>query len=277
MQILVATGGASHSVVAVTFAAHLARLSPATLAVLTVVKAERERASAERILANARFLLDPLLAREQYTLHFRVGHPAEEIIAEAERGAYQLVVVGEKQHPGLLSRFGMGSTALRLVEHAPCPVVVVKGQVGPVERLLICDSGLEQESNLVERVRGQLPALLRKAREITVLHVMSQIGAGPGVDGHLLRADAAQLIEERAFEGELLDHDVALLEAAGYVTRPKVRHGLVVDEILAEAREGDYDIVIIGAHHGQGWRRILLDDISHQIVVGLDRPVLVVR
>jgi nucleotide-binding universal stress UspA family protein len=56
-----------------------------------------------------------------------------------------------------------------------------------------------------------------------------------------------------------------------------VRHGLVVDEIQAEARSGDYDLVVIGAHRGEGWRRILLDDLAHQIIVEMDRPVLVVR
>ena len=54
-------------------------------------------------------------------------------------------------------------------------------------------------------------------------------------------------------------------------------HGLVVDEILAEARDGDYDLVVIGTHRGEGWRRILLDDLAHQIIAQVDRPVLIVR
>jgi nucleotide-binding universal stress UspA family protein len=56
-----------------------------------------------------------------------------------------------------------------------------------------------------------------------------------------------------------------------------VRHGLVVDEILAEAQSGDYDLVAIGAYRGEFWQRILLDDQAHRILVQLDRPVLVVR
>lgn len=276
MQILVATGGAAHSSLALTFAAHLAQLCRASLTVLTVVKQEKQRDRAEEILQNARFILDPLLGKGEYRTRLRVGHPAEEIVTEAEEGRYGLAVVGEKQHHGLLTRFVVGSTALRVIEHAPCPVVIVKGEIGPVERVLLCDSGIE-ENTLVERVAHQLPALLEHADEITVLHVMSQMGAGPGVDGHLLRADAEQLIEEHTFEGELLDHDMEVLADVGYRSTPKVRHGLVVNEILAEAKEGSYDLVIIGAHGGTGWRKILLDDISHQVVVGLQRPVLVIR
>jgi nucleotide-binding universal stress UspA family protein len=56
-----------------------------------------------------------------------------------------------------------------------------------------------------------------------------------------------------------------------------VRHGLVVEEILAEAQCGDYDLVVIGAHRGEGWRRILLDDLAHEIINYVDRPILVVR
>ncbi|MDQ4078915.1 MAG: universal stress protein [Chloroflexota bacterium] len=276
MNILIATGGSPHSTVALTFAAHLARLCGAKLTVLTVIKREVDRARAEEILEGARFMLDPLMPPSNYQTLIRVGHPAEEIVAEAENAPYSLVVVGEKQHHGLITRFVLGSTAQRVIEHAPCPVVLVKGQIGPIRRILICDSGVEK-APVVDQVAEQLPALLKGADSITVLHVMSQMGAGPGIDGHQLRADAVQLIHEDSPEGRALHHDLQVLGHEGFTCVPKVRHGLVVNEILAEARDRHYDLVIIGAHRGGGWRRILLDDIAHQIVTGLDRPVLVVR
>lgn len=274
MPILVATGGAAHSTVALTFGAHLAAVSQSELTVLTVVKREEERPKANAILESTRFVLTPLCP--QYKQIVRIGHPAEEILAEAEETPYSMLVVGEKQHHGLLTRFILGSTALRVVEHAPCPVVVVKGQIGEVKRILLCDSGFSTDP-LVDKVALQLPRLLDGAESLTVLHVMSQMSAGPGIDGHQLRADTGELIQEHAVEGELLAHDVNVLARTGHPAHPKVRHGRVVDEVLAEAREGDYDLVIIGAHRGSGWRRILLDDIAHQLVVNLDRPVLVAR
>ncbi len=276
MKILVATGGAAHSLVALTYAVHLTELCKAKLTVLTVVKRDEDRPRAESVLDNARLIVDELLERGQAETRVRIGHPAEEILAEAESEAYRIVVVGEKQHHGLITRFVMGSTAQRVIEHAPCPVVLVKGQIGEIKRVLLCDSGMV-EAPLVERVTEQLPGLLERSETITVLHVMSQMGAGPGIDGHQLRADASSLIHEQSPEGELLVHDVEVLTSGGLHSAPKVRHGLVVDEILAEAREGDYDLVMIGAHRGSGWRRILLDDIAHEIIVGLDRPILVVR
>ncbi|KPK03289.1 MAG: universal stress protein UspA, partial [Anaerolineae bacterium SG8_19] len=38
----------------------------------------------------------------------------------------------------------------------------------------------------------------------------------------------------------------------------------------------DCDLLVIGAHRQAGWQRFLLDDLTHQIVVRADRPVLVV-
>jgi nucleotide-binding universal stress UspA family protein len=122
-----------------------------------------------------------------------------------------------------------------------------------------------------------LAGLLEGEEEITVLHVMSQITAGPRVRGDQLQADAEGLIRERAPEGELFVQDLQILQQPGVRAQAKVRHGLVLDEILSEARSGDYDLVVIGAHAAGGWQALLLDNLAHQIIVNVERPVLVVR
>jgi nucleotide-binding universal stress UspA family protein len=91
----------------------------------------------------------------------------------------------------------------------------------------------------------------------------------PIAEGHLFEGKAA-------LEGDLLERDIHSLEKSGLHSVPKVRHGLVVDEILAEARSGDYDLIVIGAQR-QKWQRFLLADLSHQIIEQVDRPVLVVK
>jgi nucleotide-binding universal stress UspA family protein len=276
MDILVAHGGAAHSQRALDLAPHLARAFDAGVTLLTVVRREADRPRGERILSEGRAELAALLPSERLSTRLRIGHPAEEIVAECEAGRYELVVVGEKHHHGLVTRFVLGATAERVVEHAPCPVAVALGRIGPPARILICDSGYA-EVPVVDQVIRRLPGLLQAAQSVTVLHVMSHMSAGPGVDGHTLRADAAELIAERQPEGEILARDRAALEGSGVEPALKVRHGLVVEEIAAEAAEGDYDLVVIGAHRGAGWRRVLLGDLSHGILDVLDRPLLVMR
>lgn len=274
MQILTAICGLPHSEMVLRFGAQIARRTGETPTVITVIRREADRPRADAILARACQLLKPRVAN--VLTRVRIGHPAEEIIREAEEGGYNLVIVGERQRHDLVSRFLLGSTAERVVEHAPCPVIIAKGKTGPIHRILLCDSGAESPS-LLDRFTTQLADLIGNEEEITVLHVMSQISAGPGVRGTQLRAGAEELIENHAPEGELLERDIQLLERLGTHPQPKVRHGLVVDEILEEAQGGNYDLVVIGAHRGEGWRRILLDDLARQIIAQMDRPVLVVR
>jgi nucleotide-binding universal stress UspA family protein len=274
MHILIATGGSSHSEVALRFGAHLLSRVEGSMTVVTVIKQQAEMARAKAVLARVQQLLEPTVTGLQTRI--RVGHPAEEIIREAEQGRYGLVIVGERQRHGLMTRFVLGSTAERIVERAPCPVIIAKGKIGPVRRILLCDSNLEEPS-LLRRFTAQLAELVQGETEVTVLHVMSQISAWPGIPGKQLRASAEELIQEHAPEGQLLERDLHLLERLKLKPMPKIRHGLVVDEVLAEAREGDYDLVVIGSHQGHVWGRILLDDLAHQIILQMDRPILVVR
>lgn len=275
MRLLMPTGGSPHSDAALRFGAYILQAQRADdiPTILTVIKHDAERPQANEILAQARQLLGPEISEAQ--LKIRVGHPAEEIIAEAREGSYDLVIVGERQNHRLVTRL-LGSTATRVVEQSPCPVIIAKGRVGPPQRILLCDSGGMRPS-VLNRFASQFVDRFGSKINITVLHVMSQMSAGPRVRGQQLRANAAELIRQHTPEGELLVKDVQTLEELRIHSAAKVRHGLVVDEILDEARSGDYDLVVIGDYHGQGWERLLLENLAHQIVVKMDRPVLVVR
>ncbi len=273
MHLLIATAGLHQSETTLRLSTMLAHRAEVIPTVLTVVKSENNRARAEPILAHACKVVGAEILDLQTKV--RVGQPAEEIVREAEEGQYDLIVMGEKRDPDLLTRL-LGSTAKRVIERAPCPVIIAKGRIGPIHRILLCDSGAESIS-LLNRFIARLPALVEGDIEITVLHVMSQMTAGPGIRGRQLRANAEELIQEHTPEGELLEQDVQILQKSNLRPQPKIRHGLVVAEILAEARGGNYNLVVIGAHRGTGWGRLLLDDLAQQIIEQMDRPVLVIR
>jgi nucleotide-binding universal stress UspA family protein len=54
----------------------------------------------------------------------RPGHAAEVISRVAEEGGYDLVVLGHRGH--FVRDRLLGSTADRVAEHAPCPVMIVR-------------------------------------------------------------------------------------------------------------------------------------------------------
>ena len=78
-------------------------------------------------------------------------------------------------------------------------------------------------------------------------------------------------------EGELLGRDIRVLDQPGIHPIPKVRHGLVVDGILTEACNGDYDLIVIGAYKRQRWQHILLENLTRKVLIRSDRSVMVVR
>ena len=57
--------------------------------------------------------------------YLRVGYPFEEIVLMANDPDVGLIIIGSHGRTGI-KRLLLGSTAERVVEHAPCPVLVVK-------------------------------------------------------------------------------------------------------------------------------------------------------
>lgn len=271
MRILIATGGAPHSDTAVLFGGIIHQMTGGTLVLLTVIRHEAERNQAEAILVRSKMLLPaaPLPAESR----IRVGKPAEEIVREAAEGKFDLIIVGERTHHGLARRL-LAPTAERVIANMPCPVLIARGQPRPLRRVLVCEAG--RDPSLLNRLIARLSVLLKHVDELTVLHVMSQMVAAPGIPGWELRAEAAELIQKHTPEGSLLENDLARLSELNVRLEAKVRHGLVVREILAEAKSGDYDLVTIGAHQGTGWERYLLDDLAHELISYADRPLLVI-
>jgi universal stress protein A len=58
--------------------------------------------------------------------YLRVGYPFDEIVLMAHHFKVDLIVIGSHGR-GAVSRLLVGSTAERVVEHAPCAVLVVRG------------------------------------------------------------------------------------------------------------------------------------------------------
>lgn len=272
MQILIAIGGSEHSQLALHQGVLLAQKLPVSVTILTVIKYDDEAAEAVSLLQDAVVVLETAVSALQTKI--RTGDASEQIVAEVQSGAYDLLIIGERPQHSLLSRF-LGPTALRIISQQPCPVLIAKDQPHSLEQILVCDS-VYAEPPLSERIAQLLPDLLAKSATVTVLHVMSQIAAAPGVKGKQLRADVDELMDLASPEAELLSQDVQLFSDIDVMAEPIVRHGVVVEEILAEAINGRYDLVVIGAHPNEGWQRFLLEDVTAQIVLQADRPILVI-
>lgn len=277
MRILMCTDGTPLAENAVSFSALIAQAAGMEVTLLGVAASPRAAARVRASVARAQSLF-PARAEEK----IRIGRAALEIIAEAESGAYNLLAMGSRGRRGL-ARLLFGSVASRLARYSRIPALIVKGQRPAVRRVLACTGG-DVRGERVARWGGQIARWLNA--EITMLHVMSQMALSPQSKLDELSETAEQAIAQGTREGKHLAREMELLRDQGVTAKvhPKLRHGLVLEEIVAEANAGDYDLVVIGAHEapefpaGWGWLGgYLVDDVADKIISAVNRPVLVVR
>lgn len=291
MRLLLCTGGSPHGQSALRFGSALARGSPKSATLLGVAERPEDRAQVERALQEGEeWLAGAPVPRTKV----RIGQAAEQILEEAASGEYDLLVVGTRGRHGI-TRFLLGSTAERIARQAGTPVLLVQGEGDAVERILACTAGAEPGLAVVE-LAGRVARLV--GARVTVLHVMSQLPGSP-VLAHAaplqvmpqtpappkvpdaqaldLGASAEQLMSGDTWEGAHLREALSILAGMEVPAEARVRHGLVVDEIVDETYEGDYGLVVVGSQPVEGWMRFLLNDVSQQIIGCTDRPVLVAR
>ncbi len=183
------------------------------------------------------------------------------------------MIVGSRGRRGI-TRFLLGSTAARLARYCPIPVLIVKGKRRRLNKILVCTAGAECGEKDTE-FAGRIAALT--GASITVLHVMSQLPLTPEAEMSDLENTTEDLLSSDAREAVHLRKDLQILRDLKVEGEAKVRHGLVVDQILAEAEKEDYDLIVVGAHIATGLLRFVLNDVTEEIVLNSDGPVLVVR
>jgi nucleotide-binding universal stress UspA family protein len=272
MRILLCTDGSRYANNSLRFGALISGAHRSEVVVLSVAESSRDASRAERALAQARALLAEAGLPSVET-RLRHGHAAEQILAEIDERGYDLVVVGGRGRRAV-NRFVPGSTADRLARLSRIPVLIVHGERSALRRVLVCTGG-NIHGEVGAQIGGQIagPA----GASVTVLHVMSQVPLTPIADALELERSAEEAMALDTGEGRHLRRTLAILQAMGVTGQARLRHGLVVDEILAEAREGDYDLIVVGAHVASGRFTFLLDDVCNQIIKHADRPVLVAR
>jgi nucleotide-binding universal stress UspA family protein len=135
-KILIAYDGSVASRKAFDAANALALQNAAELWVLTVARPPEiaDEVETEAVIENSRRHHRALLAELRKALagkgikaHFEVsvGHPAEQIIYEADRLGADLIVVGDRGR-SKFARLLLGSTSKQVTEHARRPVLVVR-------------------------------------------------------------------------------------------------------------------------------------------------------
>jgi nucleotide-binding universal stress UspA family protein len=199
------------------------------------------------------------------------GKPIEEIIKRTRETVYDLVVIGaaRKESRGA---FWMSSKTYKLIKEVRSPVLSVAGITTSINRILICSGGKHYIDDAV-LLTGQMARGL--GATVTLLHVTSE---PPGILAHLpVQDDATFLLHSQSELAQNLRREKENLESLGVRTEVKLRHGGVLDQILRELREGNYELVVTGSALSRSFRTYVLGDISREIVNRATCAVLVAR
>ena len=177
-----------------------------------------------------------------------------------------LLVVGSK---GLdaLDRFMLGSVSTNLIHHATCPVLVVKDEAAPLQRITLATDGSDASADALEFVLttfqpdrstgkgGQVPI------HVSVIHVMPFIKY-PG-----LKEEGRRLVEQ----------SMRKLIKAGFTAEPVCQLGKPAEEIMKVAAKHHADLIVMGAKGLGAIARFLLGSVSTRVVQHATCSVLVVR
>lgn len=247
----------------------MAKLLGHPISLLKVITDEEEAETAASTLETVQKLIQLPVAETAVTL----GAPAKEILRKAESGRYDLIVVGAHAIRTLWDQF-LQSVTHKVANQATVSVLVARGEPKQLRHLLICTSGYVN-SEIVVRNGA---ALARAAQaKVTLLHVAESMPAMyAGLDEmeetlpELLQTDTP-LARHLKWASEYLLQTQVLAEL-------KLRRGIVLDELLDEAQEGAYDLIVVGTRAEYNvLSSLLMGQVTPKIIDNAPCSVLIIR
>src|SRR5947208_2658209 len=201
------------------------------------------------------------------------GEPVRQIVDQTSKTNYDLVVIGARWI-GATGHYWRSEKTYEVIKSIQPPVLVAIGERKQLKRFLVCTGGKEFIEQAVQ-FTGRLAAALKAS--VTLLHVMAE---PPAMYADLVRLEenVDQLLESKSQLGTNLRRQKRELERLGVFAEVRLRHGIVIDQVFEEAREGDYDLIVTGTSKARGLlRHYIMGDLTRSILNRARVLVLVAR
>jgi nucleotide-binding universal stress UspA family protein len=207
-----------------------------------------------------------------YRLEIRNGDAEQVIPQKANSGKYITVVspLGRTRIRRLLT----GRSIRPLMEKIREPILYVPEVRFPLKKVLISAGGLGYEA-AAENLALQIAAIHQA--DITILHVVPPTDLDypttRDVRGHI-----TDLAETNTLPGRSLRHALEMAQEAGLNARVIGRQGIVVEEIVDEVQEGNYDLVCMGSSYSANTlRQYYAPNVTGEIADVVRCPLLIAR
>jgi nucleotide-binding universal stress UspA family protein len=204
------------------------------------------------------------------------GRPASVIVDRAGASRAELVVVGSRGL-GPLKSMLLGSVSAEVVDHAPCPVLVVRRPA--LGSVLLAVDGSASAGAAVTFVRG---SHFLAGHPVEVLSVAPSATAPlpvpvANVFDAAFDADEARIAMDRERVALIAAESVEDLRAGGLHARWSISQGDPAHEIIEAARSFGSDLIVLGSRGHTGLARIFLGSVARNVLLHTRASVLIVR
>jgi nucleotide-binding universal stress UspA family protein len=154
------------------------------------------------------------------------------------------------------------------------PILYVPEARLPLKKMLISIGGLGYE---VAAENLAFEVAVASHADVTILHVITPTDvAYPGTSD--MRKHLNDLEDTNTLVGRSLRTALDIAQKAGLNAKATTRQGSVVDEILAEIRKGNYDMVCMGSpYSATGLRQLYTPNVTAEVAEAAHCPVLTAR
>jgi len=209
------------------------------------------------------------------TTDIQVGPAVQTILLAAEKHEADLVVTGTRGLSGVRHLL-LGSTAERLVQHAPLPVLAIHPDMPPkdVVRRILVPTDFSDDAELALHTALRLLAGTDGA-EVVLFHAFHIPIEYVHLAGGFVLPDVAEsaVADARA----ALERVAEPLRAEGHTIETVARQGYAPQAIEIEARERKVDLIAMGTHGRSFLPHMLLGSTAERVVQNAPCPVLTVR
>lgn len=233
---------------------------------------QEDRPSQEEVTSLAERTMDEAVPEFELNTISTSGDPVEQVLNQLEKEEYDLLSL-EAYGKGGFRKNILGAHVNQIVRKSPIPTHVHKGELTSCERVLIhVPNDRERSTNLVSYLanllEGSKPA-------ITFLAILSEEGEKfegytSGEEEYLMES-----LENYAREEfDYLEPAREIIAERGMEAEVRYRTGEIQEEMLAEAKEGRYDMMAFSPEKQNILTSIWSGDKSLEVMRDIDISVL---
>ncbi len=204
------------------------------------------------------------------------GRPATVLVNEADRFRAELIVVGSRGLGPLRSML-LGSVSAEVVEHAPCPVLVVRRpEIGSI---LLAVDGSAPAATAVTFLSGARFLADHPVEVLSVAPSATRLQRTPasGMSDVAAASDERWVSTRREWSEAHAAAATELLRSEGVHARWSISQGDPAHEIIEAAQSFGCDLIVMGSRGLTGLTRLFVGSVTRNVLLHTTASVLVVR